>query len=155
SEARGGNAAASDALLRRHRMKLRRMVAVRIDRRVSRRGGPSDIVQGTLGVANVRLPQDLRGRPSPFYPWLGAVAWNQLVDVHRRHVISRRRTVRREVDADLSMDRHSVFLLAGRLSDAGSERLIREEQQQRVRGALMKLPEKLREVLILRHLEEM
>ena len=157
-EARAGNAGASAALLERHRNRLRRMVAIRIDRRLSRRIDPSDIVQETLAIASVQLPQYLQQPPLPFYPWLRTIAWSRLVDLHRRHIKSRRRTVRREVNEIWSVNPSSVQLLAGRIADmtsAPGARLLREELQQRVNAALLQLPEKLREVLVLRHLEEL
>lgn len=157
-EARAGSTAASAELLQRHRQRLRRMVAVRIDPRLSRRVDPSDIVQETLVIANARLPRYLEESPLPFYPWLRAIAWNRLVDLHRQHVASQRRTVHREAEGDWAFNQRSVQLLAGRLSSvasAPSARLMREELQQRVSAALLQLPEKLREVLVLRHLEEM
>jgi RNA polymerase sigma-70 factor (ECF subfamily) len=157
-EARAGNAAASAALLQRHRARLRRMVSVRIDPRLSRRVDPSDVVQDTLAIASSRLPRYLREAPVPFYPWLRAIAWNCLVDLHRQHIVSQRRTVCREADDAWAINEQSVQLLAGRLSDATSRpggRLIREELQQRVGAALLDLPERLREVLVLRHLEDM
>jgi RNA polymerase sigma-70 factor, ECF subfamily len=157
-EARGGNAAARAALLHRHRLRLRRMVALRIDPRLSRRVDPSDIVQETLVIANERLPRYLKQAPLPFYPWLRAIAWNRLVDLHRQHIAAECRTVRREAEGDWTFNQQSVQLLAGRLSSvasAPSARLLREELQQQVSIALLKLPERLREVLVLRHLEEM
>ena len=43
-----GDATAASELLDRHRHRLRRMVAVRLDDRVSARVDPSDVVQGNV-----------------------------------------------------------------------------------------------------------
>ena len=55
AEARGGDAAAVDRLLDRHREALRRMIDLRMDRVVQRRVDASDIVQDVLVEANRRL----------------------------------------------------------------------------------------------------
>ena len=158
-QARQGDAAASAALLDRHRARLRRMIAVRMDPRLGRRIDPSDVVQDTLAVALGRLPRYLREEPLPFYPWLRAIAWNRLVDLHRQHVRAGQRSVDRERGEDWPLGDRSARLLAERLcsvtSSGPSARLMREELRQRVRAAMLELPEPLREVLVLRHLEEM
>src|SRR5204862_1794322 len=65
-----GDATARGRLLERHRPRLKRMVAVRLDRRVAARVDPSDVVQETLAVAARGLDDYLRDRPLPFFPWL-------------------------------------------------------------------------------------
>jgi hypothetical protein len=78
----------------RHRERLRRMVAVRMDRRLAPRMDPSDIVQDVLADADRELTDYLRRRPVPFYPWLRQLAWDRLIDVHRRHVRAGKRSVK-------------------------------------------------------------
>ena len=73
--AAGGDAAARQQLLARHRARLRRMVAVRLDRRLAARVDPSDVVQESLAEAARTLDAYLRDRPLPFYPWLRQFAW--------------------------------------------------------------------------------
>jgi len=156
ARAAAGDAAARDDLLRRHRGRLRRMVAVRADPRLAARVDPSDVVQDTLAEAHRRLDEYLRDRPLPFYPWLRQLAQNRLIDLHRRHVLARRRTVTREEAAGLP-DR-SALALAERLfarQSSPSAGLHRRERRDRVRAALAALPDADREVLVLRVLEEM
>ena len=69
-----GDDRARQQLLDRHRGRLRRMVAVRLDRRLAPRIDPSDVVQETLGEAAAKLSGYLRDRPLPFYPWLRRLA---------------------------------------------------------------------------------
>src|SRR5581483_4098665 len=156
ARAAAGDAAARDDLLLRHRGRLRRMVAVRADPRLAARVDPSDVVQDTLAEAHRRLDEYLRDRPLPFYPWLRQLAQNRLIDLHRRHVLARRRTVTREEAAGLP-DR-SALALAERLfarQSSPSAGLHRRERRDRVRAALAALPDADREVLVLRVLEEM
>ncbi len=135
--ARGGDSAARQQLLVRHRDLLRRMVAVRMDRRLAARVDPSDVVQEVLADAAQELSDYLRRRPLPFYPWLRQLAWDRLVELHRRHVRAHKRSVTREETGVLDLPDESAVQLAARLLDTGSspsERLLREELRGRVRG---------------------
>src|SRR5262249_36978089 len=144
-----------DQLLERFRLRLRRMVAVRFDPRLAARVDPSDVVQETLAEAAAQLNRYLKNRPLPFYPWLRQLAQRRLIDLHRRHVQARRRTVTREV-ATVGLPDRSAEALAERLSgrpSSPSARLHRQERRDRVRAALAALAEQDREVLVLRILE--
>jgi RNA polymerase sigma-70 factor (ECF subfamily) len=153
--AAGGEGAARDQLLERHRRRLRRMVAVRFDPRLTARADPSDVVQETLAEAAAGLDRYLRERPLPFYPWLRQLAQRRLIDLHRRHVQARRRSVTRE-EAAAGLPDRSALALAERLfgrHSSPSAGLRRQERRERVRAALAGLPEPDREVLVLRILE--
>ncbi|HEY2251892.1 MAG TPA: sigma-70 family RNA polymerase sigma factor [Planctomycetaceae bacterium] len=156
--ARRGDSSAANLLIDRHRHRLRRMVAIRMDRRLVRRLDPSDVVQEALVEALRLLPEYLRDRPMPFYPWLRQIAWNRLVDLHRRHIISKRRSLDREVQLDVPLDEQSAYHLADVLlarEPAPGARLLREELLYRVRKAVDRLPSEFREVLILRQIEQL
>src|SRR5262245_4406773 len=86
-----GDRGARDQLLGRHRDRLRRMIAWRLDRQLSARVDPSDVVQEVLAEADRKLPDYLRDRPLAFYPWLRQLAEDRLVELHRRHVQARQR----------------------------------------------------------------
>jgi RNA polymerase sigma-70 factor (ECF subfamily) len=155
--AAAGDVAARGALLVRHRERLRRMVAVRLDPRLAARVDPSDVVQETLAEADRRLNDYLRDQPLPFYPWLRQLAGERLGAEYRRHVRAARRSVGREVPV-VELPEGSVLALADRLLDRGtgpSEAARRQEQRDRVRRALAELPAAEREVLALRYLEEL
>jgi RNA polymerase sigma-70 factor (ECF subfamily) len=154
--ARAGDARACEQLLTVHRDRLRRMVAVRLDRRMAARVDPSDVVQEALADACGLLPGYLKEQPLPFYPWLRQLAWNRLVELYRKHVLAQRRSVTREETPRLPEE--SVLELAERLVAAGStpsRRLARDELRARVRQALLELSERDREVLVLRYLEQL
>src|SRR5688500_12937185 len=99
--AAGGDRGARGALLQRHRDRLRRMVAVRMDRRLAARVDPSDLVQESLAEADRRLDAYLRERPLPFYPWLRRLALDRVAEAHRRHTAGRRDVAREEPLAGL------------------------------------------------------
>src|SRR6516225_11967076 len=105
-----GDSSARDQLLQRYRRRLRRMVAVRFDPRLAARVDPSDVVQETLAEAAVQLDRYLQERPLPFYPWLRQMAQRRLIELHRRHVQARRRSVTREEAADGLPGRPAVAL---------------------------------------------
>lgn len=131
---------------------------MRMDRRLVRRLDPSDVVQEALVEALRLLPEYLRDRPMPFYPWLRQIAWNRLVDLHRRHIISKRRSLDREVQLEVPLDEQSAYHLADVLlarEPAPGARLLREELLYRVRKAVDRLPPEFREVLILRQIEQL
>jgi RNA polymerase sigma-70 factor (ECF subfamily) len=157
SAAAAGDPHARDRLLERHRPRLRRMVGARLDRRLAARVDPSDVVQDALAEAARRLDRYLADRPLPFYPWLRAIAADRLADLYRRHGRAGRRAVGREEVALPLADRSALELaerlFAGRSGPAtGAER---EELRERVRVALAGLKEADREVLVMRHLEQM
>jgi RNA polymerase sigma-70 factor (ECF subfamily) len=152
--AAAGDRAARQELLTRHRKRLGRMVAVRLDRRLAARVDPSDVVQEALAEAARNLDAYLRERPLPFYPWLRRLAWERLVNLHRRHIEAGRRSVNREEPPALPDE--SALELADRILTAEpgpAEAALREELRQRVRAALGRLAASDREVLVLRFLE--
>jgi RNA polymerase sigma-70 factor (ECF subfamily) len=158
AQAQSGDVSARGRLLERHRIRLRGMVALRLDPRLAARVDPSDLVQETLTEAHRRLDAYLRDRPLPFYPWLRQIATDRVADAHRRHVGARKRTVVREEPSGLPLTDGSQMELARRLVasvSAPSARLRRDDRLQRLRTALAALPERDREVLVLRHLEQM
>jgi RNA polymerase sigma-70 factor (ECF subfamily) len=156
--ARGGDQDARQQLLVRHRKRLRQMVALRMDRRLMARVDPSDVVQEALTDAAQELSDYLRNRPLPFYPWLRQLAWDRLIELHRRHLYAQKRSVRREDPDFLALPDESAVQLAQRLLAPGSspsERVLRDELRGRVQAALAQLSSRDREVLVLRHLEQL
>ena len=153
-----GDGRATEALFARHRERLRRMVAVRMDPRLAARLDPSDVVQETLVEAIRMLPDYLRRRPLPFYPWLRQLAWQRLMQLHREHVLRQKRSVTREEPRDMLLPDESVAELADRLAASGtspSARLVKREMIARVQSAFGELASSDREILILRHLEQL
>jgi RNA polymerase sigma-70 factor (ECF subfamily) len=64
-----GDDRARQALLIRHRDRLIRMAAVRLDRCLAARVDPADIVQDAMLEASQDLDDCLRTRPLPFHAW--------------------------------------------------------------------------------------
>jgi RNA polymerase sigma-70 factor (ECF subfamily) len=156
--AEAGDRAAREELLMHHRDRLRRMIAIRLDRRMAARVDPSDVVQEALTQASQRLSSYLRERPLPFYPWLRQLAWEKLIELNRRHIYAQKRSVTREEPASMDLPDESALELANRLLAPGSSpmnQLVRAEQRARVQSALTRLGTRDCEVLVLRHLEQL
>jgi RNA polymerase sigma-70 factor (ECF subfamily) len=153
-----GDAEARDALLRRHRDRLRKMIAWRLDRRLAPRVDPSDVAQEVLLEASRKMDRYLRERPLPFFPWLRALAGEHLTTLHRRHVRAKKRSILREEPGLLDLPDESVAELAARLatsSTSPTQRALQRELRERVRQCLARLSERDREVLVLRNLEHL
>src|SRR5271166_4444714 len=74
------------ALLDRHHARLRRMIALRLDRRLSGRVSPSDVIQEAYLVAATRLPAFLENPEVPFFVWLRSLCRQKLMECHRHHL---------------------------------------------------------------------
>lgn len=154
---RGDEQARQDALVR-HRDRLKQMVAVHLDRRLAARVDPSDVVQEALFDAAHIFDDYLRRRPMPFYPWLRQLAWERLIELHRRHLHAQKRTVKREEPLALHLSDESAMRLADSVlarHPTPSQRAMQNEMRSRIRNALDRLGERDREVLVLRHLEQL
>jgi RNA polymerase sigma-70 factor (ECF subfamily) len=154
--ARGGDAVAEAAILAGQRDRLRRMIANRLDRRVSARVDPSDVVQEALADASLRLSAYLQNPPLPLFPWLYQFARERLAKIHRHHIRTGRRSVERESPSPGPSCRESGRasghpLIARGTSPSG--RMVREEARERVRIAMGRLPEGDRAILARRHIE--
>jgi RNA polymerase sigma-70 factor, ECF subfamily len=152
-----GDDTARRELLEHYRDYLRRMVATRLDRRLAPRVDPSDIVQETLADAAERLDDYLRDRPIPFFGWLRQIAGERVIDTHRRHVLAQRRSITRETRTP-ELSEESAGELGRRLmanDTSPSNRLIRKERHEQVMAALTALAPRDREVLVMRHLEQL
>jgi RNA polymerase sigma-70 factor (ECF subfamily) len=152
-----GDRYAADALLVRHRDRLKKIVICRMDPRLAARISPSDVVQETMITAAKGLDKYARSRPMPFYPWLRRLAWNRLMDLQRRHLYRQKRAVGREEQAAPMTDQ-SLYELAKRLVGRGpspSRAAVTRETRERLRAALDELEPTQREVLLLKYVEDM
>ena len=153
-----GDQDAAQQLLVRYSQRLKKMVAVRMDRRLSQRVDPSDVVQETLIEASRKLPNYLRDQPLPFYPWIRQLALEQIIQHHRRHLGVGRRKLTREELFSLPLPRHSEVELEKRLVDdtaSPSDQAARKELRAQVQAAMEQLDAVDREILALRYLEQL
>ena len=155
-----GDRAAWGALLARHRGRLRRMVALRLDRRLQGRIDPSDVIQEAFLDAMNRLEEYARDpRPMPFFLWLRFLAGQRLQMLHRHHLGARARDPAREVALPWGrLPEATSAALAAQLlghDTRASEALLRAERKLRLQEALNGMVPIDREVLALRHFEQL
>lgn len=149
---------ATEQLVARHRDRLRRLVGLRLDQRLSARLDPSDIVQDVLAEAIQKLPDYVREKPVSFYPWLRRMAMDRMIEVYRMHVVAQKRSVQREKPVGLPLPDQSTMMLADLLAarqKSPSQQMANEQLIGQVREALTKLQENDRELLVLRYLEQL
>jgi RNA polymerase sigma-70 factor (ECF subfamily) len=154
----GGDDQAAADLLEIYREKLRKMVALRLDRRVAARVDASDIVQEALLKARMRLPEYLANPQISIYPWLRRIACDRLRRVHRDHIQVEKRSVNREHAWRPNLNDESVADLAHRLvtsTMSPGRRMSQAEMQAQMKDALLALKPNDREVLVLRYLEQL
>jgi RNA polymerase sigma-70 factor (ECF subfamily) len=157
--AAAGDAASWRELVGRHHGRLRRMVALRLDPRLRGRVDPSDVLQETYLDAARRLDDYLRDRPLPFFLWLRQLAGTRLAKLNRYHFRAARRDARREVPLFAGgVPGASSVALADQLLASGSrpsETAARGELRERLLDALEQMDPLDREVLALRHFEQL
>jgi RNA polymerase sigma-70 factor, ECF subfamily len=158
-DAAQGDEIALRCLLERHRDRLRRMIAARLDPRLAPRLDASDVVQETLSDAARRLPEYLSNRPLPFFAWLYRLAADRLARTHRHHVVSTVRGIGREERIDgPSHDRATAKRLVDRLATNDTtpgRRMAREERRTLLARAIAQMDNADREILALRYLDQL
>ena len=155
---KGGQAALA-GLFMQHRTRLRRMIEVRLDRRVASRVDASDVLQEAYLDASRRLDEYLADPQMPLFLWLRFLTGQRLMAIHRHHLGTQKRDPRQEValerDAMPRADSASMSAqLLGRLTTP-SRAAIRVEMQTRLEDLLARLDPLDREILALRHFEEL
>ncbi len=157
NRARGGDESARRALLEHYRDRLRRMVAARLDSRLAPRIDASDIVQETLTEAAGRMDDFLRECALPFFGWLRFLAGQRVLKAHRHHLFTQRRSIQRESRLPELSDASAMDFCRHFVADdtSPSNRMSRQEEVERVMTALEALSPRDREVLVMRHFEQL
>jgi RNA polymerase sigma-70 factor (ECF subfamily) len=154
-----GDAGSWEAIVAGSRDRLRRMVAFRLDRRLHGRIDPSDVLQDAYLEAWKDLDVYLRLPTIPFFLWLRGIAGNKLRELHRHHLGTQMRDPRREVAIGHGAlpETTTTAIAAGLLDNLtrASEAAIREELKVRLVDALNAMDSLDREVLALRHFEQL
>ena len=155
---RGGDAEALGQLFMLHRERLWRMLYVRMDRRLAGRVSADDVIQETFLDVARRIGEYLDDSAVPFYVWLRFLAIQRMQMMHRAHLGAQARDASREVSLPDGRAFASADSMAGQLVGhltSPSQVAIRHELQERLRAALEEMDPLDREVLALRHFEEL
>jgi RNA polymerase sigma-70 factor (ECF subfamily) len=141
-------------LLERYRRRLHAFIAARLDPRLRARLDASDVLQEVQLELARRIDDFLERTPMPFHLWARKTAYERLLKVQRHH----RLRARRSVDRELALPEHSSLLLARPLlagTPSPSQQVAAREFGDRVGRAVAGLPEADREILLMRHAEEL
>lgn len=154
-----GDPTSWETLLGQSRQRLHRMVAFRLDQRLQGRVDPSDVLQDAYLEAWQDLGSYIRQPAIPFFLWLRGIAGNKLRELHRHHLGTQMRDPRREVSiyGGLLSETTTAAIAAklmGNLTRA-SEEAVRDEVKLRLQAALNSMDPVDREVLALRHFEQL
>jgi RNA polymerase sigma-70 factor (ECF subfamily) len=157
--AAAGDGESWQALVDGSRHRLRRMVAFRLDQRLCGRVDPSDVLQDAYLEAWRDLGSYLNRPEIPFFLWLRGIAGNKLRELHRHHLGTRMRDPRREVPihGGVMPETTTTALTEGLLGNLtrASDEAVRLELKLRLQDALNSMDPLDREVLALRHFEQL
>ncbi|MEM7232480.1 MAG: sigma-70 family RNA polymerase sigma factor [Planctomycetota bacterium] len=143
----------------RDRARLRRMILLRLDARLERRVDASDILQESFIELSRQLPEFAESRHLPFFLWMRFVTGNRIAKAHRQHLDAKMRDARMEVSMNGGKVPQATSLalasqLLGRITSP-SERAIKAEARAQLQIALNDMDPIDREILSLRHLEDL
>ena len=156
---RAGDPAAAGELFAAARDRLKRMVRLRLDRRLQGRLDASDVLQEAFLDVQKKAPEFAAKPDLPAYLWLRLVTAERLLALHRHHLGTKMRDAGQEVSllagGPPAASTHSLAnLLLGRLTSP-TQAAVRAERQVRLQEALNGMDPLDREILALRHFEEL
>jgi RNA polymerase sigma-70 factor (ECF subfamily) len=151
---RHGDVIALDRLFDRHRVYLKRVIALRMDPKLRQRVDADDVVQEAHMEAVRRFARYIERPAMPFRLWLRQIACDRLLMARRHHVTAARRAVARNVP----LPERSSVQLAQRMfarEPAPGEQIERRDLARRVREAVARMTDADREILLMRNFEEL
>ena len=155
-----GDEQALAALFGHYRRRLRQMVRLRLDRRLQGRVDPSDVLQEAYLDIVQQLPSYAKQQDDmSFFLWLRLVTGQRMMRVHREHLGAQMRNAGRDVSLHRgALPRATSVSLAaqllGRFTSA-SQSAMRAEMQVKLQEAINSMEELDREIIALRHFEEL
>jgi RNA polymerase sigma-70 factor, ECF subfamily len=150
-----GDGTAVGPLFELYRDRLWRMLAVRLDARVQPRVSADDVLQEAFLDISKRIGEYIRDQAVSFYVWLRYLTVQRMQMVHRAHLGAAARDAGREQGQRVYADADSM---AGQFAGGfttPSRAAMRAELQQQLRTALGAMDSMDREVLALRHFEDL
>ena len=155
---REGDEQALAELFSHYRDKLWRMINFRLDQRLTGRVDADDLLQESYMAAAQRVEHFCKEPEMSILVWLRLIVAQTLVDVHRRHLGARMRDARQEVSLRVAPAQATSISLAAHLLGhltSPSQAAMRAEMAKRLEEALESMDPIDREVLALRHFEEL
>ena len=147
-----GSPSALEHLLEVHRPFLKRVIEMRLEPALRSRVDASDVAQDAQLMISKGIERFAKQRPTSFRIWIRRKALDQLKDERRRHMGAMKRSVL--VERNIS-DVSSFEIARKLLSNSPSKILSQLELRERVYELIGQLSDIYREVLVLRHAEEL
>jgi RNA polymerase sigma-70 factor (ECF subfamily) len=155
--ARSGDGPSLGQLLELYRPYLALLARLQIGRRLQGKVDAADLVQETYLEAHRDFAQFRGDCEAELVGWLRQILATNIANQVRRYYGTQRRDVRLERELAVELDESSRVLDNGLIASQSSpsQQAARREQAVLLADALARLPEDYREVIILRHLEEL
>ena len=155
---REGDDSAFAELFSMHRDRLERIVNFRIDSRLMGRVDAEDILQEAFVDGQNRI-ENLRNSPThSFLVWIRVIVGQTMINVHRRHLASEKRNASKEFRSSSGFNSDGSSPMLIQLVDSitsPSQVISKKELFGQVTDALDSLKESDREIVALRHFEEL
>lgn len=156
---RAGDSQALAELFTRERERLWRVIQFRLAEPLRGRLAPEDVLQEAFLAASQRLKHYAESPATSPFIWLRMIVNQTLTDLHRQHLGAQRRDAAREVSLDgaphvqATSASVAIQLVGGFTSPSGVA--ARKDLLNLVQGAIDQMDPIDREVLALRHFEEL
>ncbi|MCR9199332.1 MAG: sigma-70 family RNA polymerase sigma factor [Planctomycetaceae bacterium] len=142
-----------------HRDRLWRMVNFRMDPRLHGRVDADDVLQESWLSVVQRIDHFLQDASRSIFVWFRLITSQTLIDIHRRHLGTQKRNAAMEFSINKGWSSESTsfslsFHLLGHLTSP-TQAALREELSQQLKTALSSMNDIDREVLALRHFEQL
>lgn len=144
-----------------HRDSFWYLVTFRMDRRLTQRVDPDDVLQEAFLAAKSRLEHFIAAEKHTLFAWLRMIVVQTLYDVHRRHLGAEKRSAGREVQlggASVRYPQTTSLSIAGRIAanqTTPSGVAVRGEAMQLLEEVISTLSEQDQEVIAMRHFENL
>ncbi|MDM8007353.1 MAG: sigma-70 family RNA polymerase sigma factor [Phycisphaerae bacterium] len=156
---RAGDTQALVAAFDEYRLRLAKIAFFRLDQRLAGRLDPDDVLQEAYISAAQRCAHVEGDTESALFIWLRLIVVQTLVDMHRRHLGAQMRDAGREIPLHQRSPSESTCLSMTRYLAASvtspSLAMRRSEFSEQLHHALDRMDPLDREVLALRHFEEL
>ncbi|OYP36106.1 sigma-70 family RNA polymerase sigma factor [Rhodopirellula sp. MGV] len=144
-----------------HRESFHNLVTFRMDRRLSGRIDPDDVLQEAFLAAKSRLKHFLSDEKHTVFAWLRMIVTQTMVDVHRRHLGAGKRSAGREIKLSGSAGPYpqtTAVSIADRIAakqTTPSGVAVRGEELAVLEKAIATLSEQDQEIIAMRHFENL
>ncbi|MEL6104416.1 MAG: sigma-70 family RNA polymerase sigma factor [Planctomycetota bacterium] len=144
-----------------HRGSFWYLIKFRIDRRLIQRVDPEDVLQEAFLSASGRVEHFLSANKYTLFAWLRMIVIQTLVDVHRRHLGTEKRSAEREIrlgNASVKYPQTTSFSIAGQIAAAQTSPsgvAVRGEALDVLDQLIGTLSEQDQEMIAMRHFENL